>query len=477
TYKKAFLGTDAVDYLVTQGIVTTTEEAVTVGNLMMEAGAFHHVTDERAFKNAPLYYRFAADEPSHGKKRVDDTGAAVSWASLGAALWPGGSPDSAGTGGAGGTGASANLQSAAGAARRDADLQLSVLAEEIGVSPLDAFNVDLLDNVHPAAWQDPPGDGVYNLVVLGAGSGGLVTAAGAAGVGARVALIESHLLGGDCLNVGCVPSKALIRAASVAHTVRNAAAFGVSVGGEVKVDFGKVMERLRRLRAGISHHDSAQRFAEELGVDVFIGCGTFTGRNTISVNGKTLTFKKAVVATGGTPALPPVPGLKEAPYLTNQSIFNLTELPPRLVVVGGGPIGLELAQAMRRFGSDVTVLVRSQLLPKEDPDAAAVLRAALEADGVKIVEHVAMKAITHQLATAGFPTIRVAVTAEGEEVVYECEALLVATGRKPNVAGLGLEAAGVEFDDSKGVAISDTLQTTNASIYAVGDCCTPYQVT
>ena len=220
--------------------------------------------------------------------------------------------------------------------------------------------------------MNPTPKTVYNLVVIGAGAGGLVTSAGAAGLGARVALVESHLLGGDCLNVGCVPSKALIRCARAAAAVRAAGQFGVQVDGPVSVDFGAVMERMRRLRAEIAPNDSAERFSRELGIDVFIGRARFTGEDTVVVGDDTLRFKKAVVATGGTAALPPIPGLETAPYLTNATIFNLTTLPTRLGVIGAGPVGMELAQAFSRFGSAVTAFSRdTRILPKEDAAAAA----------------------------------------------------------------------------------------------------------
>ncbi|KAG5182768.1 mercuric reductase [Tribonema minus] len=465
TYPKVFIGTDAVSFMLGDGTASSIEDAVDIGNIMMEAGAFQHVTKDHAFKNEPLFYRFAADEPDHGKKAaLGDTGTAVSWRHLTQSLFPAGDGDTMQT-------------DLSGIVNRDASFEATELA--VGVSPLDEYNTTLLDNVHPPAWIDPPGDGTYNLVVLGAGSGGLVSAAGAAGVGAKVAIIESHLMGGDCLNVGCVPSKALIKAATVAHTVNNCQEYGISIEGTVKVDFGKVMERMRRLRAGISHHDSAERFATELGIDVFIGRGTFTGPNTIAVNGKTLTFRKAVVASGGCASLPPITGLKEAPYLTNASIFNLTALPPRLLVLGGGPIGMELAQAMARFGAQVTVVLRgSKIMPKEDSDAADIVAAAMERDGVKFHYNLKFVRVEHTQADGeAFPTIRMIAEDKGTEVVFEAEALLVAAGRRPNVTNMGLEDAGIKFSPTDGIVVSDTLQTTNKAIYAVGDCCTKYQFT
>src|SRR6516225_8743209 len=254
----------------------------------------------------------------------------------------------------------------------------------IAVLPRDELNERLVANVHPPDWGNPEPAPHYNLVVIGAGTAGLVTAAGAAGLGARVALIERELLGGDCLNVGCVPSKALIRVARVAAQVRDAAQYGINVPPGVQVDFPAVMRRMRRLRAGISPHDSAARF-RGLGVDVYFGQATFTGANTVEVAGKSLRFRRAVIATGARAHQPPIPGLAEAGFLTNESVFALTERPPRLAVIGAGPIGCELAQAFARFGSRVHVLGNHpQDLPREDPDAAERVEKALRRDGVEL---------------------------------------------------------------------------------------------
>src|SRR5438067_506664 len=216
--------------------------------------------------------------------------------------------------------------------------------EFVSLRPKDSHNERLEANVHPPDWVNPVPAERYNLVVLGAGTAGLVTAAGAAGLGAKDALVERDLMGGDCLNVGCVPSKALLRCARAAADVRDAGAFGVRVPTGVSVDFPAVMERMRRLRADLSPHDSAARF-RALGVDVFLGLARFTARDAVEVEGKTLRFAKAVIATGTRAAHPPVPGLEQAGFLTNETAFTLTELPRRLAVLGAGPVGCELAQA------------------------------------------------------------------------------------------------------------------------------------
>lgn len=465
TYKMCFVGKDAVKWLMEKsGRASSTEEAEALGNLLMDLGYFSHVTRDHPFQDGGLYYRFAEDAKSGGVA-ADATGQKDSWTALAGRLFPTTSGEES---------TQADLEAVVS---RDANMINTLV--EIGVSPIDEHNTQLLDNVHPANWQDAEPDGTYNLVAIGAGTGGLVSAAGSAGVYAKVALIENHLMGGDCLNVGCVPSKALISAARVANTVRHPEAFGVEVEGSVNVNFGKVMERLRKLRAGISHHDSAKRFTS-LGIDVYIGHGEFTSPNTIEVNGKTLKFKSAVVATGGSAALPPIPGLKEAPYLTNASVFNLTALPKRLVVIGGGPIGLELAQAMQRFGSQVSVLIRSgAIMPKEDDDARAIVLESLLKDGMDLNFNLKFLRVEHQepAEEGDFPLIKIFVEQDGQEKVFECEALLVATGRKPNVSNVGLEKAGVEYNARDGVKVNDQLQTTNKSVYAVGDCCTKFQFT
>jgi len=249
---------------------------------------------------------------------------------------------------------------------------MSVPLAPVLVKPPDAHNARLLSNVHPPDWQNPTPAPCYNLVVIGAGTAGLVTAAGAAGLGAKVALVEKSLLGGDCLNVGCVPSKAVIRSGRAVFDAKEASPFGVRVGKPVEIDFPAVMERMRKLRADLSPHDSAQRFAK-LGVDVFLGEARFAGPDTVEVGGQTLRFKRAVIATGARATDPPVPGLAEAGYLTNETVFNLTQCPPRLAVIGGGPIGCELAQAFQRLGSQVSLLHKNaHLLDREEMEAAAL---------------------------------------------------------------------------------------------------------
>ncbi len=347
------------------------------------------------------------------------------------------------------------------------------------VEPLDDHNRKLLANVHPPDWVNPEPAGRYHLVVIGAGTAGLVSAAGAAGLGAKVALIERHLMGGDCLNVGCVPSKGVIRAARAWHDAREArerfggpAVDGRSDGNDgSRGDFGLVMERMRRLRAGISVHDSAARF-RSLGVDVFLGEGRFVDPGTVEVDGRRLRFRRAVVATGARAAVPPIPGLAEAGYLTNETVFNLTELPPRLAVLGGGPIGCELAQAFARFGSRVTLLDKdAHVLPREDTDAAGIVQKALLRDGVQLEFH----AQVVEVRSRGAERV-VVFESGGQRHEVAVDRILIAVGRAPNVEGLGLEAAGVRYNP-KGVEVDDRLRTSSKRIYACGDVASRFQFT
>jgi pyruvate/2-oxoglutarate dehydrogenase complex dihydrolipoamide dehydrogenase (E3) component len=340
----------------------------------------------------------------------------------------------------------------------------------VKMTPADEHNIALLGHVHPGDWVNPAPSGRYNLVVIGAGTAGLVAAAGAAGLGAKVALIERGLMGGDCLNVGCVPSKAMIRAGRVAAEARTSAAFGVT-SGPVEVDFAAVMERMRRLRAGIAPHDSAARF-RDLGIDVYLGQAVFAGPDSVRVGEHTLRFAKAVIATGARASAPPIPGLDGVAYLTNETLFSLTERPRRMGIVGAGPIGCEMAQTFARLGTEVFLVEAAEgILPREDRDAAQVVQAALNRDGVRVL--CCGKNLRVSRTERG---IRMQVDVEDRGYDEEVDQLLVAVGRAPNVEGLSLEAAGVAYD-KKGVKVDDRLRTTNARIFACGDICSPFQFT
>jgi pyruvate/2-oxoglutarate dehydrogenase complex dihydrolipoamide dehydrogenase (E3) component len=339
-------------------------------------------------------------------------------------------------------------------------------------APVGEHDRRLIETVHPPTWSNPEPAASYHLVVLGAGTAGLVTAAIGAALGARVALVERDLMGGDCLNVGCVPSKAVIRAArawKAADEAHERFSGPRSAGGG---DFAAMMERMRRIRADMSSVDGARRFRDELGVDVFLGEGRFVAGDAVEVGGARLRFRRAVIATGGRAHAPDIEGLAEAGYLTNETVFSLTELPGHLVIIGGGPIGCEGAQAFARHGGRVTLLESGdRLLPHDDPDAAAVVADALRRDGVEIVLGARVEWVRREGAAV---TIR--WTRAGAEDGATASHLLVAAGRAPNVEGVGLDAAGVEFD-RHGVTVDEHMRTSNLRIFAIGDVATKYRFT
>ena len=340
------------------------------------------------------------------------------------------------------------------------------------IEPMDIYNQKLLSDVHPPDWVNPHPADIYDLVVIGAGTAGLVVAAGAAGLGLglKVALIERHLMGGDCLNVGCVPSKTIIRSSRAIGEIWGCQELGIKVDG-VEIDFGAVMERMRRIRSDISHADSATRF-KDLGVDVFLGDGQFASNNTVTVENKVLKFKKAVIATGTRAAIPEIPGLVAAGYLTNETVFSLVKRPQRLAVIGGGPIGCELAQTFRRLGCEVILLHRgSQVLNKEDPAAAAILQQVLLDEGVKLILDCQVQQVT---TTAAGKTLSYSSNGRSDTAIVD--EILIGAGRIPNIESLNLAIAGVAAD-AKGVEVNDYLQTNNSRIYAAGDVCMKWQFT
>ena len=345
------------------------------------------------------------------------------------------------------------------------------MTTEIKIPPYDKHNAILVSNAHPADWQNPEPNGRYNLLVIGGGSAGLVAAVGAAGLGAKVALVEKHLLGGDCLNAGCVPSKTLLRSAKAIGDIKKAAELGIIIDGTVTADFGTVMERMRRIRADISYHDAITRFSD-LGIDMYLGTGEFTGADTFAVDGKTIQFSKAVIATGARAAHIPIHGLAETGYINNEGLFELTELPPRLVVIGAGPIGLEMAQAFARFGSKVTVFdISNKMAALRDPDEIAIIRGALEADGITFY----LGSRTQKVERVGDDKL-ITFEYEGETMTLAADEILLAAGRRPNIEGLNFEAAGVAYN-KRGVEVNDKMQTTNSRIYGAGDVSIPMQFT
>ena len=339
------------------------------------------------------------------------------------------------------------------------------------VAPDDIYNRELIRNLHPSDWVNPSALGRYNLVVIGAGTAGLVSAAGGAALGARVALLERHLMGGDCTNYGCVPSKAIIRSARAAHALREAPEFGIAGTQDEPVKFSLVMERMRRLRAQISANDSVDRFSK-LGAQVFLGDARFVGKNEIEMDGRRLVFSKAIIATGARAASLDLPGFAETGYLTNETVFSLETLPKTLLVIGTGPIGCELAQTFRRFGSEVIIAGRgSRLLPHDDTDAGEILRRRFEREGIRI--RFDSKILRAELAGG---KRKVFLKRGDQEESISADEVLVAVGRKPNIEGLNTEAARVKTD-ATGVLVDDRLRTSNPDIYAAGDICSSYQFT
>eukprot|EP01083_Nonionella_stella_P070125 187448_1 len=477
-YKNCFIGSEAVTYMVESGISDCRQNAIHLGQMLLAANIIRHVTKDHDFKDANKFYIFSGDEPSHGAKAKKSTNEDWSWSDF----IPG------------------RGRHAVEERKYNLQPQIEELSEEVstaqdaddlapketfGITPMDEYNQTLLDNVHPLKWVPPKPQTNYNLIAIGAGAAGLVSAAATAGLGGKVAIIEEHMFGGDCLNFGCVPSKAILRSAKVAYdAILRGKEFGLEVDGNIKMNFGVVMERVRRIRSVISSHDACERFSKIYDMDVYIGHATFEGTDTIRVGDNVLKFARCVIATGAKASVPPIKGLNDVQYLTNQTIWNLTELPPRLGVIGSGPIGCELAQAFALLGSKVTVLNRSpRVLGKEDVEAADIVKNSMAKCGVQFVTGLKFVEVQYVDPKIGFKSgIKVTVDLNEKVIVdlnetFEFDHVLIATGRKPNVKGLNLEIAKVKYDGRKGIEVNDFLQTSNSSIYACGDCCTRFQFT
>lgn len=358
-----------------------------------------------------------------------------------------------------------------------------VAKEKFHIWPLDVENVRLLNEVHPKSWKENEEEVVYDLIAVGAGAGGLVSSRQAARRGAKSAMISAKLAGGDCLNVGCVPSKALIRCAKMIREVRKAqndSTFGVQIGGQVEVDFPQIMNRMRSLRAMIAPIDGHDK-GKEIGVNIFQGFGRFIDENTIEVvqeHNKTrkLKFKKVAICTGGRASIPSIPGLKDAPYTTNETLFNLTKLPTAMTIIGSGVVALEMAQCFATFGSKVTVLVRSDKLFRSlDPEAGPTIQSCLEKIGVEFVKYARVAKVETLRNSSDdegiLPLMRVKIISHGEEIELETDCLLVAAGRTPNVEKLNLDAAKVAYDPKEGILVDEYARSTsNPNVYSVGDC-------
>ncbi len=308
-----------------------------------------------------------------------------------------------------------------------------------------------------------------DLAIIGAGSGGLSVAAGAAQMGAKVVLIEKGKMGGDCLNYGCVPSKAMIAAGEAAEAVRASGKFGVN-GHEPAIDFAKVNGHVHDVIAGIAPHDSVERF-EGLGVQVIQAAGRFVGPTEIEADGQRIKARRFVIATGSSAFIPPIPGLDDVPFLTNETIFSLTDAPEHLIVVGGGPIGIEMAQAHRRLGIKVTLVEGAAIMSKDDPDAVAVVRKRLIDEGIALHECAKVESVVPR-----GNGVSVLVSQDGRSAPIDGSHLLLAVGRRPNVDGLGLEAARIEHSP-RGINVDARLRTSNKKIFAIGDVAGGYQFT
>jgi len=342
----------------------------------------------------------------------------------------------------------------------------------LGIFPLVAKRiVDIVKRRKAFAGWNKPDTFDYNIVVIGAGSGGLVSAYIAAAVKARVALIEKHKMGGDCLNTGCVPSKALIRSAKMISYARRAGEFGLNTV-QVDYDFAEVMERVQTVIKRIEPHDSIERYTG-LGVDCFTGEATITSPWTVMVNGETLTTRNIIVATGARPLIPPIKGIETVDVLTSDNLWELRTNPGRLVVLGGGPIGSEITQAMARLGAEVTqVEMMPRIMGREDPEVSAYIQNRFEQEGIRVLTGHAAREIVRDNGE------HVLLCAAGEETVkVPFDRILIAVGRKPNITGFGLEELGVEISERGTVAVDPLLRTNFPNIFAVGDVAGPYQFT
>jgi pyruvate/2-oxoglutarate dehydrogenase complex dihydrolipoamide dehydrogenase (E3) component len=337
-------------------------------------------------------------------------------------------------------------------------------------SALDEYRAKFQRDIFPSNWKNPQPADLYDMLIIGAGPGGMTAASIARSFDAKVALVENVHFGGECLNVGCIPSKALIRSSRVAAEVRNAHEYGIEIPKGWKVDFKSIMQRVYRCQATLSPHDAVEHF-KKLGADVFLGPGRFIGPNKIEVRNQVIHFKKAFIVTGTNPIPLNIPGLEKSGYLTNQNVFELSYLPPRLAFIGGGPISCELSQAFLRFGSEVTLVTGGPtLLPRDETIAAERLQKVFEKEGMRIVTQSQVRRVENR----GKQKI-LHLDPKSELIIVDD--IFVAIGRMPSVEGLNLEKAGIKFDLHRGIMTNDYQQTSNPDVYAVGDVASPNKFT
>lgn len=332
----------------------------------------------------------------------------------------------------------------------------------------DEFTEKLIQEVFPSNWKNPKPAEMYDLLVLGGGPGGMQSTTIARSLGAKVAIVEKTHLGGECLNAGCIPSKAMLRSSRIAADIRDAKEYGIDVS-EWKINIPAIMQRVHRLQSTFAGHDSAEHF-DKMGADVFLGEGKFTGDNQLEIAGQIINFKKAIIVTGTNPLPFNVPGVGPADYLTNQNVFRLSTFPKRLGVIGAGPVSCELSQAFCRFGAEVTLVTRGKrLLTTNDELATDRLQKLMTKEGLRIVFNSYVQ--------------RVEVR-KNEKVIYlengqvlTVDTILTGIGRYPNVIGLELEKAKISYDQQRGIKVNEYLQTSNPNIYAAGDVCYDYKFT
>lgn len=337
-------------------------------------------------------------------------------------------------------------------------------------TPRDSAELARLNQLRPPTWCNPTPAVIYDFLILGGGTTGIVAAHAAAALGGKVALIERHLLGGNCLNIGCIPSKALIRTSRLYAEMRDAERFGAQSPADIQVDFAATMQRMRNIRARLSRTSSAHELVAA-GVHVFFGDAHFIGADALLLDGTIVRFRKALIATGAHPDIPVIDGLAAADYFTNANVFDLTELPRRLLVIGGGPLGCEMAQAFARLGARTTIVQNWPLfLPREERDAAQLLSEAFARDGIEVRLNTEVASVRVESGVK-----HVQLVSDDYHSTLAVDAILTGTGRVPTVDGLDLKAAGVNFDPVRGVHVNDFLRTSNRKIYAAGDVCLEYK--